>query len=55
MKRVALLKHAWHEALPKQTQPLTAPVTPAELSSGVLTQLASVLHQYSLQDSPQGT
>lgn len=55
LKRTALLKHVWHEVLPYQEQPLTAPITPAQLSSDVLTQLASLLHQYSLQDSPQGT
>ena len=54
MSRIALLKHVWHEALPYQEQPLTAPVTPAQLSSDVLTHLASLLHQYSLQGNPQG-
>lgn len=54
LRRIALLKHVWHEALPYQGQPLTAPVTPAQLSCDVLTQLASLLQQYSLQGDLQG-
>lgn len=54
LRRIALLKHVWHEALPYQGQALTAPVTPAELSCDILTQLASLLHHYSLQGNQQG-
>ena len=54
LRRIALLKHVWHEALPYQGQALTAPVTPAQLSCDVLTQLASLLQQYSLQGDLQG-
>ena len=54
LTRVALLKHVWQEALPYQGQPLTAPVDPSQLSSDLLTQLASLLHLYSLQGGPQG-
>ena len=54
MRRASLLEHVWQEALPYQGQPLTAPVSPSQLSCDLLTKLASLLQDYSLQGGPQG-
>ena len=52
--RIGLLKHVWEEALTPQGEPRDTPLTAAQLSCDLLTNLKVMLHHYSLQGGPRG-